>query len=234
MYDGYPYEILVDDLQLSLLKNVESEGRSYRFCGVASDESPDMSSYNDEILRKSLDLTYAQRRGFVNWDHSREPQDQLGFLTRAEVIPLEKIAEYEERVGRTLNPTASVYVEGNLYKNVKKVEHVLDILSSVDAGGEGSLGLSLDGASLRDRDTHKLLKAIVRGVAITPSPAHVKTFCSLKKSLEAVSDGGIIDGLTFDAAVIRIMEMRPHISLKLAKNIVRWIVQKKQSVKTGS
>jgi hypothetical protein len=153
----------------------------WRFQGIASDESADVDS--DEILRKTLDLSYAQSRGFVNWEHSSEPEHQIGYLTKAELIDPKQLPKYETALGVKLSKTATVFVEGELYKYVDKAEAVANLLKSAPAGK--GLGLSLQGALARDAEKGDVLKAFVRGVAITAVPAHPRTLAQLAKSLRA-------------------------------------------------
>ena len=153
----------------------------WRFRGIASDESADVD--NDSILRKTLDLSYADSRGFVNWEHSTEPEHQVGFLTKAELIDPKQLSKYEKELGVELSKTATVFVEGELYKYVDKAEAVANLLKSAPAGK--GLGLSLQGALARDPENGDVLKAFVRGVALTAIPAHPRTLAQLAKSLGA-------------------------------------------------
>lgn len=151
----------------------------WRFQGIASDESEDVEG--DEILRRSLDLSYAASRGFVNWEHSKEPEHQIGYLTKATLIEPAQVRKFEDQLGVKLSKTASVFVEGELYKYASKAEHVANLLKSAPAGK--GLGLSLQGALARDPENGDVLKAFVRGVAITAVPAHPRTLAQLAKSL---------------------------------------------------
>lgn len=151
----------------------------WRFRGIASDESKDVD--DDAILRKTLDLSYAASRGFVNWEHSSEPEHQIGHLTKAELIEPKALVRYEKELGVELSKSATVFVEGELYKYVNKAEAVANLLKSAPAGK--GLGLSLQGALARDPENGDVLKAFVRGVAITAVPAHPRTLAQLAKSL---------------------------------------------------
>lgn len=164
------------------------------FEGIASDESQDVDG--DEILRRSLDLSYAASRGFVNWDHSPEPEHQIGYLQKAELIQPGRVKAYEDRLGAELSKSASVFVRGELYKYVAKSQAVANMLRSSPAGR--GVGLSLQGALARDAKSGNVLKAFVRGVAITPVPAHPNTMALLVKSLCGAASGA---GLSAEGAV---------------------------------
>lgn len=163
----------------------ENEDAPLRFAGIASDE--DMDVEGDVILRKVIDLSYAQQRGYVNWDHSREPIDQLGFLTKAVIISPKEAEELSISLGVPLKKSASVYVEGELYRHNDKAKEVFKLLKSIPDGAIG-LGLSLDGAVARDKLSKSIVKAYVRGVAITAIPAHANTLIKLRKSLQAYNE----------------------------------------------
>ena len=235
-------ESLISNAKMFVLHKTSGESDIFdmKFAGIASDETPDLSPQQESILRKNLDLTYASQRGFVNWDHSRAPEDQIGYLTKAVVIPPKQVETYAALLGTELSKSASVYVEGVLYKSVDRAKKVFEIMRSVEPGQQVGLGLSLDGSAVRDAETGSLKKAIVRGVAITPSPAHTRTFCSLRKSLCAnvpeipikeLGDKNLqksSDGLTLDEAILAVMKMRPHLSYNLAKRVVDLTIRKKQ------
>jgi len=229
----------------------ESEDAPWRFAGIASDESEDVEG--DKILRKALDVTYAAQRGYVNWDHSRKPADQIGFLTKCEILNKDRIQELSKALG-SIPETATVYVEGELYRHMPNAKETFSLLKSVPAGAVGP-GLSLDGAVARDRANGDVVKAFVRGVAITPAPAHPSTVARLKKSLLAYDAIAGLEGqlptdlslsiardvvtelkkhadveqppvLTHDEAVMFVLRKRPHFTYELASKLVQYTMQK--------
>ena len=167
-----------------LLKSVqETPEGNWKFAAIASDESSDIEG--DQILRKSIDLSYAKERGYVNWDHSRQPADQLGFLTKAIIISDGQVEELKKSFPEVAS-TASVYVEGELYKTVPKNSEIVNLMKSASTTNK-ALGVSLDGALARDVNTRECVKAFVRGIAITPQPAHPRTLFQLRKSIDFYS-----------------------------------------------
>ena len=131
----------------TLIKSTEAkDDEPWIFEGVASDESQDIEG--DTILKKSIDLSYAKARGYVNWDHSREPENQLGYLMEAEILDGKQSAELKKAFPQ-LSDGASVYVKGQLYPEVPKAMDVRRLLKSAPQGSNG-LGLSLDGTVARD------------------------------------------------------------------------------------
>lgn len=169
----------------SLFKTIGETDSAWRFSGIASDE--DVDTDGDAIMRKSLDLSYANQRGYVNWDHSREPEYQLGYLTKATLVSKKNVEELRKNGFPNLSETATVYMEGELYKANTKAQHVHEIMKSTPEGAPG-LGLSLDGAVARDTKNGGIVKAFVRGVAITPQPAQPKTLVRMMKSIQAYNE----------------------------------------------
>jgi len=169
-------------LTFDLLK-VTKGSEGWAFSGVASDESEDEDG--DAILRKQLDISYAQDRGYVNWNHSRSPADQIGYLTSCEIIGPDQAGKLKKDLGIDIPDSASVFVEGRLYEHVGRAQEVRDIMRSASDIQHGP-GLSLDGSVARTKG--KLTKAIVRGVAFTPMPSQKRTLAVLKKSLAVTGE----------------------------------------------
>jgi len=208
-----------------LLKVSDEDAAAWKFAGIASDESVDTDG--DSILKTMLDLSYAQQRGFVNWHHSRQPEDQIGFLTKAELIGAERLATLERDLGITLSKTASIFVEGQLYKNVPKAAAVRNILTSAPKGYVGGVALSIDGVVAKDVDSGDMVKAFVRGVAMTTIPAQTKTLCQLTKTLIAAMKETQLakrmneenKGLTREQAAMWLLKQRPHWTLEFAQKV---------------
>lgn len=230
---------------IQLLKAIPAEGDApWKFAGIASDESADLEG--DKILKKAIDLSYAQQRGYVNWDHSRAPEDQLGYLTKAEIIPTEKVQELKKNFPG-IKDSASIYVEGELYKGIPRAAHVYSIMKALPEQG-GGLGLSLDGSLARDLKSGGVIKAYVRGVAVTAQPMHPNTLVQLRKSIAFYNECDatgiptklIEDNhrevmtaiselrksttgpqpLDHDQAVLFVLKQRPNWSLELATKLV--------------
>lgn len=234
-----PVSLFEGRLLMKSLEEVSAD--SWKFKGIASDETPDTTG--DEILRKSLDLSYAQARGFVNWDHSRAPEDQLGFLTRVDILSGPQLTELQKSMGVPIADTATVYLEGELYRYVKRAQSVHELLkSSMETGYRGGPGLSLDGVMARDKESGNVVKAFVRGVALSSVPAHTKTLCMLMKSLQGYSDGektpveiqDVADtvellrksaGMTTDEAVLWLLKKRPQWTYEFATRVVSYTIQ---------
>jgi len=208
---------------------VQTEEETWKFAGIASDESKDTDG--DVLLKDILDLSYANARGFVNWHHSREPEHQIGFLTKAEIIEGPRIIELEKKFGVELSKTASIFVEGELFRHVKKAQATRDILLSARPGYVGSVALSIDGAIAKDAETGESVKAFIRGVAMTTIPAHVKTLTQLTKSIKEAMEktdlgkeliGEVLrKGLDFEQAALWLLKKRPWWTYDIASKVVQ-------------
>jgi len=246
-------------LASALLKAIPSEDGTdagpWRFKGIASDEEADVSG--DTILRKSIDLSYAKAKGFVNWDHSRAPEDQLGFLTKCILLTPAEVERIQDSFETPLSKTASVYIEGELYKGIPRAANVHEMLKSTPQSGTGGLGLSLDGVVARDKQSRGIVRAFVRGVAVTPQPQHPKTLFKLKKSLQAyemmdpsgamlpadlisqlakevakeITQGQLVKSLpktlSHDEAIIFVLRQKPKWTYAVAEQFVTWHEQTK-------
>lgn len=222
----------------------QNDDGPWKFAGIASDESPDVEG--DAIFKKALDLTYAQKRGYVNWDHGRDPGDQIGFLTKATIIDDTLLAQLNKDFNQSLSKTASIYVEGELYKNVHKAKDVRAVMKSLAPGEGQTLGLSIEGVMARTEDDD-IVKAFVRGMAFTPAPAHTKTLVQMRKNLAMfnvepelaaydphthVETEVIQEVIAYDAsflglgeAILSIGNRRPNWSFELVKRVATFLMQ---------
>lgn len=205
--------------KVGLKKSASSEKESWNIYGIASSENIDEEG--DRILRSALDISYLQKKGYINWNHSAQPSDQLGYTTRSEIIEPKQIPEYQKMLGIDISPHSSLYIEGALYRESRKADEVRNILKSVpkDASIDNSLGLSIEGAILRHES--KKPKVLIRGLAITPHPVHTDTVCRLVKSLtEEISVK--VNQLTKQDALLFILQKYPKITFDLATRILNY------------
>jgi hypothetical protein len=231
-----PETLFVSTFLKSLDEGTDAN-KPWRFAGIASDESEDVQG--DSILKKSLDLSYAQQRGYVNWDHSREPADQLGFLTSIEVISGSKLSTIKKSLGIDVPETASVYYEGELYKHVPKAVEVQHILKSIAENPNAKgLGVSVDGVCARDKEDRTVVRAFVRGIALTPAPVHTQTLAVLRKSLLSNSSSEVIQMLNREVgkdvllksmnreeAILFLLKRKPNWTYRFADQVVSYTLQ---------
>jgi len=131
--------------QVGLKKAASDKQGEWNIYGIASSEGIDQDG--ERILRESLDNSYLRKRGYINWNHSKEPGDQLGYTTKAEIIMPGMIDKYQDMLGINISKKSSLYIEGILYNGATKSAEVKNILESVpkSAGAGSSLGLSVEG-----------------------------------------------------------------------------------------
>lgn len=214
--------------ELLFLKGEKDEDSGWKFAGIASDEDTDIEG--DSILKSNIDLSYAQQRGFVNWNHSRAPEDQIGYLTKATLISEQEIKELSKKFGMPLSKSASIYVEGELYKFVPKALEVRNILRSAQTSYRAGVGLSVDGVLAKSTDGRT--KAMIRGVAMTSAPIQVKTLCALMKAIQSIQDKEELKtelkkGLSFEEAAVFLLKMRPHWSYEFATKVVQYTMNQR-------
>lgn len=205
---------------MRLVKSAEGEDGSWKFAGIASDETEDADG--EVILRKAIDLSYAQERGYVNWNHSKSPADQIGYLTKCVMVDEPLRDELSKSLGTEVKKTATVYVEGALYPTVPRAQEVQNIMKSMPLT-YGGLGLSVEGSLAKAGK--RITRAIVRGVAFTPYPAHTKTLVTLAKSILASQDTAF---LTDDEAVLFVLRKMPHWTYDIASRVVQYTKSKAQ------
>lgn len=118
---------------------------------------------------KGFDLTKFIKTGHINWNHSLRdsPEGYIGHPVSAKVID-----------GK------SVYMEGVLYTELQKTQDILKLDSVLTKYGNGrKLGYSIEGkATERDPlNPKRILKAVITGVAITPTPVNQNTCLEIIK-----------------------------------------------------
>jgi hypothetical protein len=150
--------------------------------GIASSNLRDEEG--DVITADQLDVSYLNsRKGFFNWEHGRDVEDILGHINNAIVIktPADRM-RLAHVTGMTIPESATLYLEGE-FGETPKAKAAIELLKA----GNQSLGLSVDGSLLRDKETGKPVRAFVRGVALTAAPTNTATYVELKKSFKRLN-----------------------------------------------
>lgn len=141
---------------------------SYKVSGLASTERVDQQG--ETIIQKGLDLTpIDKKRGILNWDHQRGPENTIGVL------------DGYQRTAKGL------HIEGRLFKNHTKAKAVREIMESLAEGDRGRIGLSVEGKILeRDPLNPTIIKKCrISAVALTMNPVNTDTFADIVKSMNA-------------------------------------------------
>jgi len=123
--------------------------------GMASTASLDRQG--EEVLQRGLDFGEFVQHGWYNDNHQQQTAAAIGVPTSA---------EYKKGLGW--------YTKGYLLKGVTRAHDIYNLAKSL-AGTPRRLGFSIEGKIL-ERLGNKIVKAIIRNVAITNSP--VNTECT--------------------------------------------------------
>lgn len=160
-----------------------SDGKErVRIRGVASTEHMDQDG--DTIVQDGLDFSYFLKRGFFNDNHSKDTADVLGYPDKVYAVTV------DDEDGKKVRATA---VEGYLL-DTPEAQRIANLARALD-GTPRQLGFSVEGPPpVRDpRNPNRIVKAVVRNVAITNCPVNPFTKLGLVKSMQlskALSVGG--------------------------------------------
>lgn len=141
---------------------------SYKVRGLASTEK--MDQQGETIIQKGIDLTpIDKKKGILNWDHAKGPENTIGILDG-----------YERTAKGTI-------IEGRLFKNHTKAKAVREIMESLGEGDRGRMGLSVEGRILeRDPMNPSIIKKCqITAVALTMNPVNTDTYADIIKSMNA-------------------------------------------------
>lgn len=144
----------------------KSQDGSWKVRGLASTGTLDQQG--ETIIQKGIDLTPIDaKRGVLNWDHGRGPENTIGLLDGYKKAP------------------TGLYIEGRLFKNHSKAKAVREIMESLGEGDRGRMGLSVEGKIIeRDPNNPKIIKKCqISAVALTMNPVNTDTFADIVKSM---------------------------------------------------
>lgn len=148
-------------------KNSKTGEELIKIKGIISTAEEDQQG--EFLDPNGFDLTRFVKSGQINWNHStKESADSIvGHPTFAKVIDGKK-----------------VYMEGVLYPTLKKTHDIVNLAKSLEKYGDGrKLGYSIEGKVLERNPLNKnhITKAVITGVAITPTPVNLGTSLELVK-----------------------------------------------------
>lgn len=150
----------------------KSADGEWKVAGIASTSTIDRQG--EVIVPEGIDATpIAKGKGFFNWDHDNSPENTVGVLD-----------SYKKSAN-------GMYVEGRLFKNHTRAKAVYEIMSSLNKGDKGRVGMSVEGKVLeRDASNPSIIKrCLIKNVALTMSPVNQDTFADIVKSMSG--DGAI-------------------------------------------
>lgn len=143
----------------------------WRVAGIASTSSVDRQG--EIIIPEGIDATpIAKGKGFFNWDHDNSPENTVGVLD-----------SYKKS-------SNGMYVEGRLFKNHSRAKAVYEIMSSLNKGDAGRIGMSVEGKVLeRDSKNPAIIKrCLIKNVALTMNPVNQDTFADIVKSMSGSAE----------------------------------------------
>jgi hypothetical protein len=143
----------------------------WRVAGIASTSTTDRQG--EIIVPGGIDATpIAKGKGFFNWDHDNSPENTVGVLD-----------SYKKSAN-------GMYVEGRLFKNHTRAKAVYEIMSSLNKGDKGRVGMSVEGKVLeRDSNNPAIIKrCLIKNVALTMNPVNQDTFADIVKSMAGSAD----------------------------------------------
>lgn len=138
----------------------------WRVAGVASTATIDRQG--EVIMPEGIDATpIAKGKGFFNWDHDNSPENTVGVLD-----------SYKKS-------SNGMFVEGRLFKNHTRAKAVYEIMSSLNKGDKGRVGMSVEGKVLeRDSNNPAIIKrCLIKNIALTMNPVNQDTFADIVKSM---------------------------------------------------
>ena len=164
-----------DDFKFTVPAEItKSKDGEWRVAGLASSSSVDRQG--EVILPEGIDATpIAKGKGFFNFDHDNSPENTIGTLDG-----------YKK--------TASgMYVEGRLFKNHTRAKAVYEIMSSLNKGDKGRVGMSVEGKVIeRDPKNPSIIRrCLIKNVALTLNPVNQDTYADIIKSMSA--SGGEVE-----------------------------------------
>jgi len=157
-------------------KNVPSDPASERMVeGVAA--TPDVDQQQDIMDLSGMDFTPFLEKGWINWNHQEGPEYLIG-------KPIEACIK-NQTGGRQV-----FFIKAALLKGQPKADAAWSLIENLSKAGweDRLLGWSVQGGILQ-RSGPKLIKRIVRLVALTHEPVNSFTFAHMCKSLTSLQKG---------------------------------------------
>lgn len=155
--------------------------------GMASSSSVDRQG--EVIIPEGIDATpIAKGKGFFNWDHDNSPENTVGVL------------DSYKKTG------AGMFVEGRLFKHHTRAKAVYEIMSSLNKGDTGRVGMSVEGKVIeRDKVNPSIIRrCLIKNVALTMNPVNQDTYADIIKSMSG--DGGVDFESTGEASQVPVQK----------------------------
>jgi hypothetical protein len=144
--------------------------------GIASTEEKDQQG--EIVMQDKMDCSYLLEKGYLNWNHSHSPEDQIG--KPLEVIKMEGGPE-------TPGGRPATFFRALLLDGMPRAEAVWNLAQALEnahgVGSDRALGFSVEGG-VRLRQGHLLVETVVRHMAATHEPVNAQSVarCVMAKS----------------------------------------------------
>jgi len=158
----------------------------HKVCGMASCETRDLQ--REVIIQKGIDCQPAIDSGYINWDHGKGPEDQIGIPLKLEVA---RIEDHPIMSKSGLNGWG-LWCEGLLLKGHPRADATWSLLDALDRmpGNPRRLAWSIQGRAFeRDDMANKVTKSQLYHLAMTHQPVQTDSFAAMLKSLAAIEKG---------------------------------------------
>lgn len=152
---------------VEISKSYQDENGDWIVEGIASNGTRDWDG--ESIEPKGLDYkSYFLNKGFIKWEHGKNPENFIGEPLEAKITK------------------DGFYIKGRLYKHAPLARQAVETIEALEkSGARRKIGFSIEGSVLErnPKNPKKILKAIVRNVALTANPVNDTTWAALVKSL---------------------------------------------------
>lgn len=144
--------------------------------GIASTEEKDQQG--EVVMQEKMDCSYLLEKGYLNWNHSHAPEDQIG--KPLEVIKMPGGPE-------TPGGKPATFFRALLLDGIPRADAVWALAKALETssgiGVNRSLGFSVEGG-VRTRQGHLLVETVVRHMAATHEPVNAQSVarCVMAKS----------------------------------------------------
>lgn len=195
--DDYSVFVPIEDHDLLKSVSVDENG-DYIVQGVMSSDDPDEE--DDSITPEGMDCSYFLEKGWVKYEHGKNPNQFIG-------EPL------EVKVGRFEHPTLKkavngIFVKARLFSNRDLTKQAIEAINDLEKSQtRRRMGWSIEGNVVkRHPKTGKILKSVLRNVVLTMNPVNTTTWAELAKSF-AKDHELLIDTETPDGSMDKSMDL---------------------------
>ena len=165
-----------DKFKVNIPAYIQDHGDKWKIYGLASTNAKDLQ--NEIVDTEGLDLSAIKEgKAIFNYDHQPGDANNIGV-----------IETYKKGDGK-------LFLGGYLHKDNPKAQAIYQIMSVLNVGEKGRVGMSIEG-KIKKREGEKgevVKEAVINACALTLTPVNTDTYTDLIKSLnggEVAFEGG--------------------------------------------